>query len=478
MMTADLIKTDICVIGAGSGGLMVAAGASQLGADTVLVERGRMGGDCLNYGCIPSKSLLAAAHVAATARRGASLGIEGTAPEIDFAQVHRHVHDVIAEIAPNDSVERFTGLGIRVIAASAHFSGPAEVVAGETRIRARRFVIATGSSPRVPPIPGLDSVPFLTNETVFDLETRPDHLIIIGGGPIGVEMAQAHRRLGARVTLIEMAQLLGGDDAELVGFVQRRLLREGIEIREGHRVIAIAASPTAPGTRVSVEGPTGSATIEGTHLLIAAGRTPNLSGLDLTGAGIAHAAGGITVDQGLRTTNRRVFAIGDCIGGRQFTHVAAYHAGIVLRRALFRLPATAHGQAIPTVTYGDPELAQVGDDETAARERGGPIRVLRWPFAENDRAQTERRSEGLIKVITTRRGRILGAGIVGAHAGELIQPWVLALDQKLGIGAMARTIVPYPTRGEVGKRAASNYYAPKLFSARTKRLVRFISRFG
>ena len=313
---------------------------------------------------------------------------------------------------------------------------------------------------------------------MFDLETRPDHLIIIGGGPIGVEMAQAHRRLGARVTLIEMARLLGGDDAELVGFVHRSLLREGVEVWEGHRVIAVAATPTAPRIRVSVEGPTGPATIEGTHLLIAAGRTPNLSGLDLTGAGIAHAAGGITVDKGLRTTNRRVFAIGDCIGGRQFTHVAAYHAGIVLRRALFRLPATAGGQAIPTVTYCDPELAQVGDDEPAARERGGPIRVLRWPFAENDRAQTERRSEGLIKVITTRRGRILGAGIVGAHAGELIQPWVLALDQKLGIGAMARTIVPYPTRGEVGKRAASSYYAPKLFSARTKRLVRFIGRFG
>ena len=476
-MTSDLITTDICVIGAGSGGLMVAAGASQLGADTVLIERGRMGGDCLNYGCVPSKSLLAAAQVAATTRAGARFGLGSIEPEIDFAQVHRHVHDVIAEIAPNDSVERFAGLGVRVIAASARFTGAAEVVVGEARIRARRFVIATGSSPLVPPIPGLDTVPFLTNETVFDLETRPGHLIVVGGGPIGVEIAQAHRRLGARVTLIEMARFLGGDDAELVAFVHRSLLREGVDVREGQRVVAVAKAPDQ-GVRVGVDGPNGHATIEGTHLLIAAGRAPNLDGLDLARAGIAHSAGGITVDKGLRTTNRRVFAIGDCIGGRQFTHVAAHHSGIVLRRALFRLPAKANGQAIPTVTYCDPELAQVGDDEDAARARGGPIRVLRWPFAENDRARTERRSEGLIKVITTRRGRILGAGIVGAQAGELIQPWVLAMDQKLDIGAMARTIVPYPTRGEVGKRAAFAYYAPKLFSARTKRLVRFLARFG
>ena len=476
-MPEGLIETDICVIGAGSGGLIVAAGASQLGADTVLIERGRMGGDCLNYGCIPSKSLLAAAHVAHSMRRGGLFGIGPTVPEIDFARVQRHVREVIDEIAPNDSIERFTGLGVRVIAASARFTGPREVVAGDHRIRARRFVVATGSSPRVPPIPGLSGSPFLTNETLFDNTTRPDHLVVLGGGPVGVEMAQAHRRLGARVSLVEMADLLGADDPELVTFVRRRLQGEGVELYEGRRVVAVETAGES-GIRVRSEGGEGEEVIDGSHLLVAAGRTPNIADLDLDRAGIAHTARGITVDTGLRTSNRRVYAIGDVAGPLQFTHVASYHAGIVIRRALFRLPARANGQAIPRVTYSDPELAQVGLLEPAAHAQAGAIRVLRWPFAENDRALTERQSEGLIKVIATPRGRILGAGIVGARAGELIQPWVLALDQKLKIGAMARTVVPYPTLAEVGKRAASSYYMSKLFSNRTKRLVRLLGKLG
>lgn len=474
---AERIDADICVIGAGSGGLSVAAGASQMGAATVLIERGRMGGDCLNAGCVPSKSLLAAARVAETVRRGASFGVTA-APEIDFAQAQRHVQSVIAEIAPTDSVERFTGLGVRVIAAAARFTGPREVAAGEVTVRARRFVVATGSSPLVPPIPGLDAVPYLTNETVFDNPTCPEHLIVIGGGPVGVELAQAHRRLGARVTVVEMAHLLGAADPELVEVVRVALLREGVEVCEGAKVTS--ARDDGGTLTVGLDEAGQAREIAGSHLLVAVGRTPNIDGLGLEAAGVEHDARGIRVDSRLRTANKRVSAIGDVIGGQQFTHLAAHHAGIVLRNALFRLPVRADRQAVPLVTYTDPELAEVGLGESAVRAArpGAPIRVLRWPFSENDRARTERRSDGLIKVVTTAKGRILGAGIVGPHAGELIQPWVLALDNRLKIGAMAKTIVAYPTLVEVGKRAAGSYYAPRLFSERTKAVVRFLARFG
>ncbi len=476
------IKADLCVIGAGSGGLSVAAGASQMGARTVLVERGKMGGDCLNYGCVPSKSLIAAAHAAHQARISGRFGIaaangEDSEPTIDHAGVHDHVHDVIAAIAPNDSVERFEGLGVTVIRAQARFTGPTTVVADDAEIAARRVVIATGSSARVPPIPGLDRVPFLTNETVFDRRSRLDHLIVIGGGPIGMELAQAHRRLGSRVTVLQRGAILPKDDPELAEILRRQVLAEGVELHEDIEILR--AEPEGAGVALAVRRNGQEMRIDGSDLLIAAGRRPTVDGLDLDRAGVAFTDKGITVDDRLRSvTNKRVFAIGDVAGGYQFTHLAGYHAGIVIRNALFRLPAKARTDALPWVTYTDPELAQVGLTEAAARERHRDIRVLRWSFHENDRAQAERRTEGLVKAITTRNGRILGAGIVGPQAGELIQVWVLALSQGLKIGALANMIAPYPTLGEVSKRAAGSFYVPSLFSDRTRRIVRFLARFG
>jgi pyruvate/2-oxoglutarate dehydrogenase complex dihydrolipoamide dehydrogenase (E3) component len=474
-MTTDL-KVDICVIGAGSGGLSVAAGASQMGASTVLVEKGAMGGDCLNFGCVPSKALLAAAHAAEAARKASRFGVRVGPPEIDAGGVHDHVHGTIAAIAPNDSVERFEGLGVTVIPAAGRFTGPHQVTAGDHAITARRFVVATGSSPFVPPIPGIDGVPFLTNETLFDLKEVPEHLIVVGGGPIGIEMAQAYRQLGARVTVLEMSSIMPKDDSELVEVLRAVLVGDGIDIREGVAVTRL--EKTAGGVAVIVGKDGDETRIEGSHLLVAAGRRPNVHGLDLERAGIAHTPGGIQVDRRLRTTNRRVFAIGDVIGGYQFTHMAGYHAGIVIRNALFRLPAKVDTGAVPWVTYTAPELAQVGMNEVEARESVGAIRVLRWPFAENDRAQAEGGTDGLVKVITTPRGRILGAAMVGAHAGELIQTWVLAINQKIKIGAVAGMIAPYPTLGEVNKRVAGSFYTPSLFSERTRRIVRFLSHFG
>ena len=473
---ADDLNVDICVIGAGSGGLSVAAGASQMGASTVLIEKHKMGGDCLNYGCVPSKALIAAAHAAEAARRAPLFGVDTGPPVVDFARVHEHVHGVIEAIAPNDSVERFEGLGVTVINEVARFTGPRTIQAGDAEINARRIVIATGSSAAVPPIPGLETVPFMTNETVFDRTVAPAHLIVIGGGPIGVELAQAFRRLGARVTMLEMFTVLGRDDPELAEFVKLQLRKDGVEIREGIEIGAIESG--SGGIIVRIKGEAGDETIEGSDLLIAAGRRANLDSLDLDAAGIAHSPKVIDVDRGLRTSNRRVYAIGDAASPYQFTHMASYQATVVLRNALFRLPAKVDYRAVPWVTYASPELAHVGMNESAAAEVHGTIRVLRFPFAENDRAQAERETDGLAKVITNKRGVVVGAGIVGAHAGELIQSWILPIARRMHIKHVAGLIVPYPTLGEVNKRAAGSYFTPMLFSDRTRKLVRFLGNFG
>ena len=437
----------------------------------VLVEKGKMGGDCLNYGCVPSKALLAAARHASEPKRVAPFGLTLPRADIDFAKVNAHVHAVIAAIAPNDSKERFTGLGVQVIEGAARFADKATVAVGEFTVKARRFVIATGSSPAVPPIPGLSETPYLTNETVFGLKRCPEHLIIVGAGPIGLELAQAHRRLGARVTVLEAATPLANDDPECAAIVLAQLERDGVTIRTGAAVTRVAQHDG------KIQVVIGEETIEGSDLLIATGRRPNVEGLDLAAAGINYDQRGITVGKGLRTSNKRVYAIGDAAGGH-FTHTANYHAGIVLRNALFRLPAKADDETVPWVTFTDPELAHVGLAEARARERHKTIRVLRWPYHENDRAQAEREMHGHIKIITKKNGLILGATIVGAHAGELITTWTLALAQGLNIRAMTGIVVPYPTLSEIGKRAAITYFSSSLNSPRVRRLIGFLRRFG
>ena len=470
------LRVDLCVIGAGSGGLSVAAGASQMGASVALIERDRMGGDCLNVGCVPSKALIAAAGAAQAARGAARFGIRLAPPEIDFRAVHDHVHGVIAAIAPHDSVERFEALGVTVIQAHGRFTGPRTVVAGEHEIAARRFVIATGSSPAAPPIPGLDEVPHLTNETVFERTVLPSPLIVIGGGPIGLELAQAHRRLGAEVTVLEMFSALGKDDPELAAIVTARLRREGVDLREGVAVTRV--SRDGDGVAVEIADGGRAERLAAAQLLVAAGRRPNIDDLGLEAAGIERNPAGVTVDDRLRTTNRRVFAAGDAAGRFQFTHVAGYHAGVIIRNALFRIPAKVDDRAVPWVTYTDPELAHVGMTEAAARERAGDIRVLRFPFAENDRAQAERATDGLVKVIASKKGAVLGASIAGAHAGELIQGWILPVARGMHVKRVAGLILPYPTLGEANKRAAGSFFTPTLFGPRVKAVVRLLARLG
>ena len=466
------IKTDLLVIGAGSGGLSVAAGAVQMGADVTLLEGHKMGGDCLNFGCVPSKALIASGKAAYAQGHAAPYGVSDQAAEVDYAAAKDHVADVIATIEPHDSQERFEGLGVRVIREYGRFISPTEVQAGDTVITARRIVIATGSSPLVPPIPGLDTVPFETNETLFDLRERPGHLLIIGGGPIGMEMAQAHVRLGSKVTVIEGDTALGKDDPEMAAVVLDRLRAEGVEIAEQ----ALAAQISGTAGAIVVETKDGRI-FKGTHLLMAVGRKSNTETLDLEAAGIETTRSGIKVDASLKTTNSRVYAIGDVAGGLQFTHVAGYHAGVIIRSALFCLPAKASTAHIPWATYTNPELAQVGLTEAQAHKaHGSALEVIRFPYAQNDRAIAERKTDGLIKVMVV-KGRPVGASIAGAQAGELIQTWALALANNLKMKHIAAMVAPYPTLGEINKRAAGAYFSPRLFdNPKVKTVVRLVQR--
>lgn len=466
------IKTDLLVIGAGSGGLSVAAGAVQMGADVVLLEGHKMGGDCLNFGCVPSKALIASGKAAWGQSHASKYGVADVTPKVDYSAAKDHVADVIAEIEPNDSVERFEGLGVKVIQEYGVFLSPTEVQAGDTIITARRIVISTGSSPLVPPIPGLDRVPYETNETLFELREQPEHLLVIGGGPIGLEMAQAHRRLGSKVTVIEGMKALGKDDPEMAAIVLENLRNEGIEIAED------ALAQEIRGTEGAIEVETKDGRVfKGTHLLMAVGRKPNIDKLNLSAAGIETTRTGIKVDAGMRTTNKKVYAIGDVAGGLQFTHVAGYHAGLIIRSALFGLPAKERTDHIPWATYTDPELAQVGLTEAQAREKhGDALEIARFPFSHNDRAIAERKTAGLIKVMVV-KGRPVGASIAGYQAGELINLWALVIANKLKMGAVANMVAPYPTVGELNKRAAGAYFSPRLFeNPKVKRIVGFVQR--
>ena len=449
-----------------------------MGAKTILIEGGKMGGDCLNYGCIPSKALIAAAKKAASLTGAHAFGISGAAPVVDFPKVMDHVQEIIASIAPHDSVERFEELGVEVLQGYGRFVSENEIEVGDVRVKARRFVVATGSSATAPPIPGLEAAGYLINETIFENRTRPDHLIIIGGGPIGLEMAQAHARLGSKVTVLEAFKAFGRDDPDLSAIVLASLRKEGVEIREDVKISNVAKDGGGLYHVSLGEGATAEM-LTGSHMLVAAGRKANVDSLNLESAGVEFSSKGIKVDGKLRSTNKKIYAIGDVAGSYQFTHIAGYHAGIFIRNALFRLPAKADYSAVPWVTFTDPELANVGLNEAAARERyGDKIKVLTFPFADIDRARTERQTDGMIKAITTHKGQILGAGIVGPHAGELIHPWGVAITGKLKIGAMASYIAPYPTLGEINKRVAGSYYTPSLFSARTRAVVKFLSIFG
>jgi pyruvate/2-oxoglutarate dehydrogenase complex dihydrolipoamide dehydrogenase (E3) component len=476
-MADTLLKPDLCIIGAGSAGLSLAAMAAALNVPVVLVERDKMGGDCLNFGCVPSKALLAAGKAAHAMQNSTLFGLECGDVTIHFDQVQSHVQDIIRTIEPTDSIARYEAMGVKVVTAEGRFTDDRTLQAGDYTIRARRFVIATGSRPFIPPLPGLNEVRYLTNETVFQLTTCPDHLLIIGGGPIGLEMAQAHHRLGAKVSLIEKGEILAREDREAAAIIRQQLQSKGIAFYENADIHAVSTEESGS-VRVDFKQGQEDHALEGSHLLIATGRAPHFERLGLERAFVKVRNNRIKLSSSLRTTNRRIYAMGDVSSPYQFTHMASYEASLLARKLFFRLPIRVQKHLVPRTLYTEPEYASIGLSEAEALQCHRKARILRWSYHDNDRAIAERQTNGFIKVMTDRRGTILGCVIVGARAGELIHFWGLAMSQKLKVKDIAATVPAYPTYSEISKRASVEFYKSTFSSPAVKRLVRWLRWLG
>ena len=470
---------DLCIIGAGSAGLSMAAGAAQLGRTVVLFEGEKMGGDCLNYGCVPSKALIAAGKHAHALGAGAEFGVNPAKATVNFNTVKAHIQGVIDHIAPVDSQERFEGLGCTVIREHARFKDKNTVVSDTTEVRAKRFVVATGSHASAPPIPGLSDTPYLTNEDIFSVKTQPKHLLIIGAGPIGLELGQSFRRLGSEVEIIDIAAPLGRSEPEHADILVKALTDEGVVFHTPAKTKLIRKTDT--GVAIDLED---GRSLTGTHLLVAAGRSPSIAGLDLDAGGIKHSRAGIMTDDCLRTSNPKVFAAGDVAAGKGgLTHAAGFHAGILIKSFYFlppglnRIMGKATTDRMPAAIYTQPELASIGMTEAQAKDAGHDVKTLHFEFDDNDRAIAERSDVGGVKIIATKRGKILGASIVGEGAGDLIQMISVAMTNKIKVMGLVSIIAPYPTRGEAVKRAASSMYKEAFGSSKTQKLAGFMSKF-
>jgi len=483
-MAKQHYDVDICIIGAGSGGLSTAYGASHLGRSVVLFEADEMGGDCLNYGCVPSKAIISAAKYAHAQGAGAKFGIEPQTAKIDFPAVNAHIQGVIDTIAPVDSVERYEGFGVTVIKERARFKDKNTVESDSAIVKAKRFIVATGSRASAPPIPGLADTPYLTNETIFQVEEQPKHLLIIGAGPIGLELGQSFRRFGSDVTIIDIAAPLGRSEPEHAKALVHALEEEGVVFRAPVKTEKISGKKGA--ITVHLEG---GETIKGSHLLVAAGRAPAVNDLNLDAAGVKFDRRGIETDDCLRSSNKKVFAVGDVAKDQKgyprggLTHAAGYHAGIIIKAFYFLPPlfnrwfGKATTDRMPAAIYTAPELASIGLTEAQAIEAGHSVKALKFEFEENDRAIAERNNEGEVKIIATTKGKILGASIIGEGAGDLIQMISVAMANNVKVSGLAQIISPYPTRGEAVKRAASSFYTEALFSSKTQKLAGFWTKF-
>lgn len=464
---------DIGIIGAGAAGLTVASGSAQLGARTLLVEKDdKLGGDCLHYGCVPSKTLIHTAHVYQQLKTAARFGLpQPDLLPVDFSRVAARIRAVIETIQVHDSVERFCGLGADVEFGDARFVDEHAITFGGKDISARTWVVATGSSPGIPPLPGLDNTPHITNKQIFSLKKLPDSMIVLGAGPIAVEMAQAFNRLGSRVEVVQRSdQILSKEDADMAAVVMDAMTAEGVVFHLGAKVIEVRE---AGGLR-EVEFELANhdrKTVRGETLLVAMGRTPNTAGLNLPGVGVDVTKRGIPVDARLRTSHKHIFAAGDVTGRHQFTHAAGYEGGIVVSNAIFHLPRKADYTHLPWCTYTWPELASIGLNERAAKAAGREVQILYESFAGNDRALAEGETRGRLKLVLD-RGRPVGVQIVGPHAGELINEWVAVQNAGVRLSTLAGAIHPYPTLGEINKRVAGSVLGPKIFSDRTRRLLK------
>ncbi len=457
-------RYNLVVLGAGTAGLVAAAGAAGLGAKVALIERRLMGGDCLNTGCVPSKSLIRSSRVAADLRSAEELGFRiPPGAGADFPAVMERMRRLRARISRHDSARRFRELGVDVFLGEARFGGPDRVRVGEATLRFKRAVIATGARPARPAVEGLEEAGFLTSETIFDLTERPGRLAVIGGGPLGCELAQAFRRLGCEVVLFHASDhLLDREDADAAGILQKVLLREGVRLVLGSRILAVERRG---GSRViRFQDPGGGGEESADAILAGAGRQPNVEGLNLEGAGVEYdPRKGVRVDDRLRTTNPRIYAAGDACMDHKFTHAADAAARLVIRNALFLGRSRLSALNIPWCTYTDPEIARVGLSEEEAVRRGVPADIFLRPFAEVDRAITDSEEEGFAKILVRKgSGRILGATLVGRHAGEMVGEISLAMARRVELGRLADVILPYPTRSEAIRQAGDAYNRTRL----------------
>jgi len=469
---------DLCIIGGGAAGLVTAAGAASLGAKVILIEKHRLGGDCLYTGCVPSKTLIHSADVANTVKTAHLSGISADLNPIDQNSVMHRVAEVIKTIEPNDSPERFRAMGVEVVFAEAHFIAEDRLLVEGREITARKFVLATGSRPFVPPIFGLDSVDYFTNETIFSITENIPHLIVVGSGAIGCEMAQSFARLDSKVTLLSNTGLLPLEDVDMSGVVEKQFLADGIDLHLGITITQVDKTATGIHVQIIDDHRQVTSEIEGSHLLIATGRRSNVENLGLDRAGVKVNNGRLEVDARLRTSNKKIFACGDVAGPYLFTHMAEHQAGIVLRNTLFHLPAKSQTTGIPWCTFTSPELARVGLSEREALQTGVKHSVYSFPFAENDRAISEGSTEGMAKIITTPKGKLLGACIVGPHAGELIAEYVLAISQGLNVSALSNTIHIYPTLAHINRRVADQRMKEALTPSRRRWIKRLFGLRG
>ena len=459
-MSRETIKADLAVIGAGAAGLVTSAGAAMLGRKVVLFEAGKMGGDCLNYGCVPSKAILTAAHKAHEIRQAHRWGIKAGEPVIDFAKVRDTITAAITAIEPNDSQERFEGLGVRVIREHARFEGERTVGSDSVEVTAKRIVIATGTRARVPGIGGIEDVPYLTNETIWSLQELPKHLLILGAGPIGMELGQAFRRLGCEVTLVEADAPLARLEPEHAALAIEALKADGVAFKLGELAQSVAKGEDGA-ISLTLEG---GETLTGSHLLVAVGREAVFEGLDLNKAGVETNAFGVVTNDKLRTTNKRVYAAGDIAGKGALTHLAGWHGSVIVRNLYFGVPTKQSSQPIPQTVYTDPPLASVGLSEAAAREQfGDKITVSSFGFDDNDRAIAEGDTRGGVKIIVGKGGKVLGAHAAGARADDILQIAQGVMATGGAVRDLTSPVPAYPTRGEVFKRAAGKYYEPTVF---------------
>lgn len=445
---ADLLDPDLCVVGGGPAGIAVAEAARALEASVVLVEAAETGGASLYSAAMPARAAAAAARLAQDIRGGGSFGIETGEPRINFGKFHDHLSGVVSAVSVSDSIARLEALGVGVMRGTGRFADARTLEVDGQPVRARHFVLATGSLPSIPAIEGLGEIDYLTSDTLFELTARPAHLIVIGGGPTGVELAQTYRRLGCEVSLIETANLLSREDPEFVEILLRRLSEEGVATYIGASVGAMQKKGGA--ISVFANGAEGEIEVSGSHVLVATGRKPNVEALNLDAAGVKLFAARIAAGPDMRTANPKIFAIGDLAGDAHFAHTARYQARLVAENALSGARRRIDPFLIPRVTFTDPELAQIGLTEWEARRhyRGG-FEVLRADYSGNDRARAERRGEGLLKVLVDSGGQLIGAGAIGPQAGDLIGFFAFAIANRLGLDAFAKTVLPYPSLNEI-----------------------------